>query len=68
MINPRSDRVLTDLAESLLLDGATTPAALESALRDTYPRVMVRQRTLSHEAVTVWYVYREGTWIPSETS
>ena len=68
MINPRSDRVLTDLAESLLLDGATTPAALESALRDAYPRVMVRQRTLSHEAVTVWYVYREGTWIPSETS
>jgi hypothetical protein len=68
MINPRSDHALTGLAESLLLDGAQTPADLESRLRDAYPRVMVRERALSHEAVTVWYVYREGSWIASETS
>jgi hypothetical protein len=67
MINPRSDGALRALAKSLL-DGAQSPADLESGLREAYPRVMVRERALSHEAVTVWYVYREGSWIASETS
>jgi hypothetical protein len=66
--NPRSDRVLRELAETLVRDGATTPSALAARLRDRYPRVVVRQRDLSHEPLTIWYVYREGSWIPSETS
>jgi hypothetical protein len=66
--NPRSDRELQGLAEALVRDGAATTAALASALRDRYPRVVVRERSLSHEAVAVWYVYREGSWIPSEQS
>jgi len=66
--NPRSDRELQWLAEVLVREGATTTAALTAALRDRYPRVVVRERSLSHEAVPVWYVYREGSWIPSEQS
>jgi hypothetical protein len=68
MVNPRSDVLLTERANAIVLDGALTPAALEAGLRDWYPRVKVRERSLSDETVTVWYVYREGSWIPSETS
>ena len=68
MINPRSDHLLTERAEALVLDGAHTPAELQAGLRDSYPHVIVRERSLSHEAVVVWYVYREGSWVPSETS
>ena len=68
MVNPRSDALLTDRATSLVMNGARTPSELEAALRDRYPRVKVRARSLSHEPVAVWYVYREGSWIPSETS
>jgi hypothetical protein len=66
--NPGSDRELRALAETLVRDGATTPADLAARLRDRYPRVVVRQRELSDEQLVVWYVYREGLWIPSETS
>jgi len=68
LINPRSDDELTQRATELVLQGARTPVALESALRDRSPLIKVRQRGLSHESVTVWYVYREGSWIPSGTS
>ena len=68
MVNPRSDHDLVERATALVQDGARTPSELESALRDRYPLVKVRERSLSHEAVTVWYVYREGSWIPSERS
>ena len=66
--NPGSDRELRELADRLVQEGATTPAALASRLRDRYPRIVVRQRDLSHEELVVWYVYREGSWVPSETS
>jgi hypothetical protein len=65
MVNPRADHVLVELATALVRNGARTPSELETALRDRYPLVRVRERGLSHEAVTVWYVYREGSWIPS---
>jgi hypothetical protein len=68
LIIPGSDRQLTERAERLVSNGIETVEALASALRGAYPRIKVRERSLSHEAVTVWYVYREGSWIPSETS
>ncbi len=40
---------------------AASPAELESRLRRIYPRVVVRERTLSGEA-PAWYVYRDGSW------
>jgi hypothetical protein len=65
--NPRSDVELRELAMTLVRDGARTTADLASRLRDRYPQIVVRARDLSDEDVVVWYVYREGSWIPSET-
>ena len=49
MVNPRSDALLTEWATTLVLNGVRTPSDLEAALRDRYPRVKVRERSLSHE-------------------
>lgn len=40
------------------------PAELQAALRDRYPRCVVRSRDLSGETASVWYVYRDGRWSP----
>ena len=34
-------------------------------LRERYPLAVVRPRDLSSERTAVWYVYREGSWVPS---
>jgi hypothetical protein len=65
VVNPRSDAEFVAFAEDAVRAEATTPLALEEALRTRYPRAQVRARDLRGEAVT-WYVYREGRWIPSE--
>jgi hypothetical protein len=44
--------------------GADTPAELQAALRPHYPDVLVRARELSSEPATVWYIYRDGRWVP----
>ena len=38
---------------------------LQAALRETYPRAVVRAREISSERETVWYAYRDGHWVPS---
>jgi PAS domain-containing protein len=38
-----------------------SPDELERRLRQTYPRVLVRERGLTGE-VPSWYVYRDGAW------
>jgi hypothetical protein len=65
VINPASDAAFTADAHAQLEAGADTPARLQAALRTAYPRAVVRARELSSEANAVWYVYREGSWIPS---
>jgi PAS domain-containing protein len=41
------------------------PRALESQLRELYPRAMVREReTLASFGERAWYVYREGRYSP----
>ena len=42
-----------------------SPAELEALVRPEYPRLVVRARSLEHESVVVWYVYREGYWVPA---
>jgi hypothetical protein len=42
------------------------PALLQNVLRSTYPLVLVRPRDLAGEQENVWYVYREGRWVPNE--
>jgi len=64
--NPHADGEFTELADQLVREGITKAPELEEALRVRYPRVVVRERSLSAERAT-WYVYREGSWVPSES-
>ena len=41
----------------------TTPRELEGRLRQIFPRVVVRERTIS--GAPGWYVYRDGSWSSS---
>ena len=63
VINPRTDRDFIARVEAI---GETAPdaRALQAALRAEYPKAVVRPRQLEGEREEVWYVYREGTWIP----
>jgi PAS domain-containing protein len=45
---------------------AESAAEFERHLRLLFPRVVVRERSLSGEAPT-WYVYRDGSWRPHAT-
>jgi hypothetical protein len=62
-VNPREDVDFVALVDRLSasVDG---PAELEEELRDTYPRAVVRARDLSGDVDDVWYVYRDGSWVP----
>jgi len=63
VINPRRDKEFVALVEA---EGPTagSPGALEAALRQDYPRAVVRPRQLEGERSEIWYVYRDGTWVP----
>ena len=63
VVSPQDDAAFRRLAEQHLSDGAATPAALQAALRDHHPNVVVRARELTGEPGVIWYVYREGHWI-----
>jgi hypothetical protein len=65
VLNPRDDTAFVALAEALAMDGVGTPAELEARLRPHYPNVLVRARELADETFTVWYVYRDGHWVPA---
>jgi hypothetical protein len=61
VINPLSDVEFVALVHVLEHD-AVSPSDLQTKLRLEYPRTIVRQRDLSGETTTVWYVYRDGAW------
>ena len=63
IINPRSDDVFVDRVQRLA-DSAEVPEELQEKLRDDYPSAVVRARDLEGEPRPVWYVYREGRWVP----
>jgi hypothetical protein len=67
-VNPVGDAAFVRDAERLVQSGRRTPEALQEALRARYPRVVVRRRILSNEEFEVWYVYREGRWVPRDES
>jgi hypothetical protein len=64
VINPRNDE---EFASRVRESGASTATAeaLQEMLRHNYPRAVVRPRQLEGERDEIWYVYREGAWIPS---
>lgn len=61
-MNPNSDATFTATVERLARDAATSNE-LQAALRQLYPRALVRERSLSGESLALWYVYREGRWV-----
>ena len=65
-VNPHDDARFVELVDaSAAIAGA--PHELEALLRETFPHAVVRSRGLSGEAVEVWYVYRDGVWVPPGT-
>jgi hypothetical protein len=64
ILNPRDDTGFATFAETLVAEGAAAAATLEAGLRERYPRAAVRPRELSSERTVVWYVYRDGHWVP----
>jgi hypothetical protein len=66
VVNPTADEPFARRARALVDEGLSTIDALQAALREAgYPRTVVRARELSSEPAQVWYVYREGAWVPS---
>jgi hypothetical protein len=63
-MNPRHDTDFVTLAQAIVAEGIDSPRDLEERLREHYPRVVVRARELNGEPFTIWYVYRDGHWIP----
>jgi hypothetical protein len=65
-LNPSDDDgFATDVAR-LLASGVRDASEFERRLRVWYPGALVRPRDLAHEPFVVWYVYRDGRWVPSE--
>jgi hypothetical protein len=64
--NPASDWQLVARAHELLRAGVQSPHELAGRLRDLYPAIIVRPRDLSGETSQLWYVYREGHWVPPD--
>lgn len=66
VINPRTDTAFVEFVGAQLdgLDG-DDPMSLQVRLRERHPAATVHARLLSSERLIVWYVYRDGRWIPS---
>jgi hypothetical protein len=65
ILNPRDDPDFSAFAEELAGVDALDAAELQGKLRRRYPKAVVRPRDLSSERTAVWYVYREGIWVPT---
>ena len=64
VLNPRDDARFVALAERTVADGVKSPFDLQARLRQDYPNAVVRARDLDGEALSIWYVYRDGHWTP----
>jgi hypothetical protein len=64
--NPPGDRAFQRAIEEALDEGALEPNAAQERLRERYPQAVVRRRELADETTPVWYVYREGRWVPGD--
>jgi hypothetical protein len=65
-LNPSDDEIFAAAVSRLLAAGHVDPKEFEGRLRERYPRALVRPRDLAHEPFVMWYVYRDGRWMPSE--
>ena len=64
VLNPASDEEFRSAAVLHLEDGSVEPQLLQDCLRARWPRAIVRPRELAGEHDPVWYVYRDGHWVP----
>ena len=66
IINPRDHQAFVAFVRDEFRLGTESGATFQARLRTRYPHAVVRERGLSGESRTTWYVYREGSWIASE--
>jgi hypothetical protein len=64
-LNPIDDAAFVAEVGRAMGEGVAEAADLEVRLRRAYPNAIVRPRGLSNEPFVVWYVYRDGHWVPS---
>ena len=65
VVNPAYDGVFAAYAQVLVDHGAASSDELERRVRTVYPRAVVHARELAAEPVLIWYVYRDGHWVPT---
>jgi hypothetical protein len=65
-LNPADDEDFVRRVNELVASGVAEAADLQSRLRTWYPNAVVRPRDLANEQSDVWYIYRDGHWIPSD--
>ena len=65
-LNPSDDDAFVAVVDRLLAGGLRDAGEFQRRLRDSYPGALVRPRDLAFEPFVVWYVYRDGRWIPPE--
>ena len=64
VINPSTDAEFAAFAW-MTLNGLASSDEFERRLRVSYPGAVVHTRQLADEPLAIWYVYRDGRWIPS---
>ena len=65
-LNPSDDEAFAAAVDDLLAGGLRDAGEFQQRLRISYPGALVRPRDLAFEPFSVWYVYRDGRWIPPE--
>jgi hypothetical protein len=63
-INPIDDDEFRSAVGVAFGPSSQTVVGLQAALRKSYPTAVVRPRDLQGAAEVVWYVYRDGHWVP----
>jgi hypothetical protein len=65
-LNPSDDDAFAAVVTGLLSSGLRDAGEFELRLRHTYPGALVRPRDLAFEPFVMWYVYRDGRWVPRD--
>jgi hypothetical protein len=65
-LNPADDEDFVRRVNELVATGAAEAGDLQRRLRAWYPDAVVRPRDLANEQSNVFYIYRDGHWIPSD--
>lgn len=68
VVNPANDRVFALFAETMIDHGVLSIDEFERRLQTVYPRAAAHARDLAAETILIWYVYREGHWVNSQSS